>query len=68
MRFYGQFDPPVDKVLYDTYFTDVRGGVCIEAGVAGPVGAGVVEVRAHVTALSPGGCEIVTLRSFLVTS
>jgi len=32
MRFYGQFDPPVDKVLYDTYFTDVRGGVCIEAG------------------------------------
>jgi hypothetical protein len=29
MRFYGQFDPPVDKVLYDTYFTDVRGGVCI---------------------------------------
>jgi FkbM family methyltransferase len=32
VRFYGQFDPPVDKILHDTYFTDVRGGLCIEAG------------------------------------
>lgn len=32
MRFYGQFDPPVDRILYDTYFENVRGGVCIEAG------------------------------------
>jgi FkbM family methyltransferase len=37
MRFYGQFDPPVDKILYDTYFTDVRGGVFIEAGAANGV-------------------------------
>lgn len=34
MRFYGQFDPPVDKILFDTYFEDVRGGVFIEAGAA----------------------------------
>lgn len=37
MRFYGQFDPPVDKILYDTYFEDVRGGVFIEAGAANGV-------------------------------
>ncbi len=34
IRFYGQFDPPVDKILYDTYFKDVRDGVFIEAGAA----------------------------------
>ena len=32
VRFYGQFDPPVDKILYDNYFAEVRGGVFIEAG------------------------------------
>jgi len=34
IRFYGQFDPPVDKILYDTYFTGVRGGFFIEAGAS----------------------------------
>jgi FkbM family methyltransferase len=34
MRFYGQFDPPVDKILYHTYFADVRDGFFIEAGAA----------------------------------
>lgn len=32
MRFYGQWDPPVDKFLYDNYFKDKKGGTCIECG------------------------------------
>lgn len=32
MRWYGQFDPPVDKILYDNYFAHTRGGVFLEAG------------------------------------
>jgi len=32
MRFYGQWNPPVDKVLYERYFTGVVGGFFIEAG------------------------------------
>ncbi len=32
MRFYGQFDPPVDKILHDSYFAGVRNGVFLEAG------------------------------------
>jgi FkbM family methyltransferase len=34
IRFYGQFDPPVDKILYDTYFSGVRDGFFIEAGAS----------------------------------
>ena len=32
MRFYGQWNPPVDKVLYEHYFKDVIDGFFIEAG------------------------------------
>lgn len=32
MTFYGQWNPPVDLVLYENYFTDVRNGFFIEAG------------------------------------
>lgn len=32
MKFYGQFNPPVDKVLYETYFKDKRDGFFIECG------------------------------------
>lgn len=32
MRFYGQWDPPVDKFLYDNYFTNKKNGTCIECG------------------------------------
>lgn len=33
LRFHGQFDPPVDKVLYERYFRDSkRPGVFVEAG------------------------------------
>jgi len=32
MKFYGQFDPPVDKILYDRYFKDIYNGTSIEAG------------------------------------
>jgi len=32
MKFYGQWDPPVDKFLYDNYFKDKRNGICIECG------------------------------------
>lgn len=32
MQFYGQWDPPVDAVLYERYFTDRHNGICIEAG------------------------------------
>jgi FkbM family methyltransferase len=31
-RFYGQFDPPVDKVLYEKYFTNKNYGFFIECG------------------------------------
>lgn len=32
-KFYGQFNPPIDKVLYERYFTDFKGnGVCLECG------------------------------------
>jgi FkbM family methyltransferase len=34
MRFYGQFDPPVDKILFDNYFSGTRGGTFIEAGAS----------------------------------
>nr|QBK88465.1 MAG: methyltransferase [Mimivirus LCMiAC01] len=30
--FYGQFNPPVDKILYEKYFENVKNGVSIEAG------------------------------------
>lgn len=32
MKFYGQFNPPVDKVLYDRYFKNKKNGVSIECG------------------------------------
>ena len=32
MRFYGQFNPPVDQVLYERYFPDKRDGFFIECG------------------------------------
>lgn len=32
MRFYGQWEPPVDKFLYDNYFKDIKDGTCIECG------------------------------------
>jgi FkbM family methyltransferase len=32
MRFYGQWNPPVDRVLFERYFQGVRGGFFIEAG------------------------------------
>lgn len=33
MKFYGQFDPPVDKFIYERYFFRMRGvGVAIECG------------------------------------
>jgi FkbM family methyltransferase len=32
MRFYGQWNPPVDQVLFERYFQGVRGGFFIEAG------------------------------------
>jgi len=32
MRFYGQFNPPVDKILYENYFKNKRNGFFIECG------------------------------------
>jgi FkbM family methyltransferase len=32
MRFYGQWNPPVDQVLFERYFQDRRNGFFIEAG------------------------------------
>ena len=32
MRFYGQWDPPVDKFLYENYFKDFKNGFFIECG------------------------------------
>ena len=32
MKFYGQWNPPVDKLLYDNYFKDKSGGFFIECG------------------------------------
>lgn len=33
MKFYGQFNPPLDQVLYERYFKDFSGkGVCLECG------------------------------------
>lgn len=32
MKFYGQFNPPVDKVLYERYFKKIINGVSIECG------------------------------------
>lgn len=32
MRFYGQWNPPVDKVLYENYFKEKRNGFFIECG------------------------------------
>jgi len=32
MRFYGQWDPPVDKFLYENYFSDTENGFFIECG------------------------------------
>lgn len=35
MKFYGQFNPPLDQVLYERYFKDFSGsGVCLECGAA----------------------------------
>jgi len=34
-RFYGQFDPPVDRILYERYFVDrTVPGICLECGAA----------------------------------
>jgi FkbM family methyltransferase len=32
MRFYGQFSPPQDQLLYETYFQDQRNGFFMECG------------------------------------
>lgn len=32
MKFYGQFDPPVDKVIYERYFKDISNCTSIECG------------------------------------
>lgn len=32
MRFYGQWDPPVDKFIYENYFKNKENGICIECG------------------------------------
>lgn len=32
MKFYGQFDPPVDKILYEKYFKNKVNGTSIECG------------------------------------
>lgn len=32
MRFYGQWDPPVDKFIYENYFKNKKNGTCIECG------------------------------------
>lgn len=32
MKFYGQWDPPVDEVLYRNYFPDKMGGFFVECG------------------------------------
>jgi len=32
MKFYGQGIPPVDKVLYESYFKDIKNGTLIECG------------------------------------
>ena len=33
MKFYGQFNPPLDQLLYERYFKDFSGkGVCLECG------------------------------------
>lgn len=32
MQYYGQFDPPVDKILHERYFNDLEDGISIEAG------------------------------------
>jgi FkbM family methyltransferase len=32
MRYYGQFDPQVDKVLHERYFSNIFNGVSIECG------------------------------------
>jgi FkbM family methyltransferase len=32
MKFYGQWNPPVDKVIYESYFLDIRDGIFMECG------------------------------------
>jgi FkbM family methyltransferase len=32
MKFYGQFNPPQDQIIYETYFKDHKNGVFIECG------------------------------------
>lgn len=32
LKFYGQFEPPVDQILYERYFHNKTGGISIEAG------------------------------------
>jgi len=32
MKFYGQFNPPVDKILYERYFKNKKNGISIECG------------------------------------
>lgn len=34
MTFYGQFDPPTDKLLYERYFQGKHNGIVIEAGAS----------------------------------
>lgn len=31
-KYYGQFNPPVDKILHDKYFNNKFNGISIEAG------------------------------------
>lgn len=32
MNYYGQFDPPVDKIIHERYFPELENGISIEAG------------------------------------
>lgn len=34
MKFYGQWSPPVDEVIYKNYFVDKIGGIALECGAA----------------------------------
>ena len=34
LKYYGQFDPPLDKYLHDNFFLNTTNGVSIEAGAS----------------------------------
>ena len=34
MKFYGQFDPQLDKYLYENFFLNKKNGISIEAGAS----------------------------------